>query len=818
MELLEREALLAALDGLLDAAASGSGNIALLAGEAGIGKTSLVRAFCARHEQDAYVWWGACDALSTPRPLGPLYDIARAAGAEFAALMASEADRSERFSGLLDALSATPRPVIAVIEDVHWADDATRDLIVFIARRITGTRAVVVITYRDDEVAAGHPLRVVLGNATTSASIHRMHVPRLSEEAVAQLAAGHEADAKRVYQITGGNPFFVTEVLGNPADDIPETVKDAVLARVARRSTTARATLDAVAVVPYRAEVSLVQAIVGGDATIDECEQHGVLRVDGRWVGFRHELARLAVEQAIPAARASSMHARALAHLAAQPRSDLARLAYHAEAARDASAVLTYAPAAAEQAAAIASHREAAAHYERALYYRDELQPHDEARLLERYAEQCILLSRAEDASDAADLALAIWRDLGDDESAGRVLARRSHFLWSAAHNQTAHESARSAVALLEARPPSPALAAAYAWASYLRMLARDIPGAIDMGTRAIELAQTYGERALLARALNAVGSAQWFADPDRAETMLGRSLDVARDSGDEAAVSSAMTNLGSGAGEIRRYAVAERWLREGIDWCTKRDLDADLHYCRSWQARTYFEQGRWSHAGALASEMADSPALIARMVALTALGRLRTRRGDPGGATLLEKAWELATRTGDLQRLWPVAAGRAEDAWLAGKPQLIAAVVGESLELAISLGHEWQSESLPTGCGWPERWRPHQPAQQARTRCRSTVTGSAPQTPGRSWAARTNRHLHLPTATSPLTCSRRWASSTASAPDRSLTCLLRGYGILGLRGCRAGRGAARSRIQPASPTVSSKCSGCSRPASPMPR
>lgn len=327
MELLERDAPLAALDGLVDAAATGDGAVVILAGEAGIGKTSLVRAFCARHERDADVWWGACDALSTPRPL---YDIARSAGAELAALMASEADRYERFGGFLDALTTTPRPVIAVIEDAHWADDATRDLIVFVSRRITGTHAVLVITYRDDEVGTDHPLRSVLGIAS-SPSVHRLHLPPLSADAVAELAAGHDADARRIHQITGGNPFFVTEVLASPSDSTPETVKDAVLARAARLSTTARATLDAVAVVPDRAEVSLVQAIAGDDPAIDECEQHGILRTDGRWVGFRHELARLAVEQSIPAARASGMHARALAHLAVQPRSDLARLAHHAE-------------------------------------------------------------------------------------------------------------------------------------------------------------------------------------------------------------------------------------------------------------------------------------------------------------------------------------------------------------------------------------------------------------------------------------------------------------------------------------------------------
>jgi predicted ATPase len=352
MELVERGTPLAALERGRVEAAAGNGTVVLLAGEAGVGKTSLIRCFCARHGRDTQMLWGACDALRTPRPLGPLHDIARVAGGDLAARMGGDATRNERFNAFLELLASPVRPVVAVIEDVHWADEATLDLLVFVARRVSDTRAVVVASYRDDELGADHPLRTVLGNLAALDAVRRLRLSPLSAAATAQLAAGHRADPHRLYRITGGNPFFITELLAAMPGAVPETVRDAVLARVARLSPPARAVLQAVAVVPDGAEVALVRALTGiADlGAIDEAEQGAMLEVVGRTVRFRHELVRQAVEQAIPASRALGLHTAVLAHLAGQPGVEPARLAYHADQASDREAVLRHAPAAAARA------------------------------------------------------------------------------------------------------------------------------------------------------------------------------------------------------------------------------------------------------------------------------------------------------------------------------------------------------------------------------------------------------------------------------------------------------------------------------------
>ncbi len=227
MELLERERCLADLTAWFGAATQREGCIALVRGEAGIGKTSLLQEF-SRRQREARVLWGACDALFTPRPLAPLHDIARQTQGELLAALNSGANREEIFTGALDELESVP--ALVVFEDMHWADEATLDLLKYLGRRIHRTHAMLVVTYREDEVGSRHPLRFVIGDLPR-ATTHRMSLLPLSETAVAQLAQQAGQPSTGLHRITAGNPFFVTEALAAVADSVPASVRDAVLAR-----------------------------------------------------------------------------------------------------------------------------------------------------------------------------------------------------------------------------------------------------------------------------------------------------------------------------------------------------------------------------------------------------------------------------------------------------------------------------------------------------------------------------------------------------------------------------------------------------------
>ncbi|TVZ00232.1 helix-turn-helix transcriptional regulator [Trebonia kvetii] len=496
-----------------------------------------------------------------------------------------------------------------------------------------------------------------------------------------------ELDAARLHALTGGNPFYLTEVLAEPGQPVPASVRDAVLARAARLGPRQRAALEAVAIFPGGAQIGLID---GDPAAVDGCVAAGMLVTAGRVVGFRHELARLAVDSAIPPGRKTALHTRTLASLGAAG-ADPARLAYHAEEAGDGAAVLRHAPEAARRASAVGANRQAADQYARALRFAAALPPAERAELLTVYAETCDVIGDAA-AMSASSAALECWREAGDRAQEAALLARRAHYLWASGEAAAARAAVREAMTLAGRLPPGPALAAAYTWTGYLLMLARDIPGAIDASEHAVGLIERHGPPVLLTRALNALGTARWFTDPRLAEGTLRRAAEAARSAGDDAGMGWVLVNLGSGAGEIREYAVAEPALREAIDWATARDQDRVAGYATAWLARCQFERGDWAEATrTLAAASGPDKAVPARIVRLTTLGRLRARRGDPGAAEALSEAWTLAERTGDLQRLWPVAAGRAELAWLSGRPDAeVGGLVASTYELAVRLGHPW--------------------------------------------------------------------------------------------------------------------------------
>src|SRR5262245_53704868 len=251
MELLEREKFFDELEIVLKGVNAGSGRVVLISGEAGVGKTALVERFATRHNKEARILWGGCDALFTPRPLGPLYDIAPHTQGQLLTLFEQQAPRASIFSAVVDEIQKTKTPLITVVEDVHWADEATLDLLKFLRRRISRIKSMLTITYRDDEVGPDHPLRLVLGDLPHR-SVARLRLLPLSEAAVNTLAerAGQRIDD--LYEVTGGNPFFVTEALASKGAGIPSTVRDAVLSRAARLSPASRTVLELVSVVPAR--------------------------------------------------------------------------------------------------------------------------------------------------------------------------------------------------------------------------------------------------------------------------------------------------------------------------------------------------------------------------------------------------------------------------------------------------------------------------------------------------------------------------------------------------------------------------------------
>ncbi|CAN5690104.1 AAA family ATPase [soil metagenome] len=702
LELLERDAHLETLQAQLDAAADGSGNLVLIGGEAGAGKTALILAFAHIVSNRAAVYIGSCDPLSTPQPLGPLLDITAVAGTDLQQLFTADTtpSRMELFRVFFDWLGGNARPTIIVFEDLHWADQATLDLLRFLGRRIHSTRTLLIGSYRDDEVGRFHPFRTTMGDLTTTGSTSRLRLGPLSEEAVAILTDGSGLDPGELHQQTGGNAFFVTEVIAAGGQGVPATVRDAVLARAARLSPEGRATLDTAAVIGSTVEPWLLTTVMGSQLpAIEECREAGMLRADNAQISFRHELARDAVLDALPPLARTELHRKVLTVLegAAFNPDNLARMAHHAEVASERDAVLHYASAAGRRAVSLNAHREAAAQFRRALGVAETLPPVERAALLEEYAQECFLTDQMSEAIRARREAIEIWSATGDMLRKGDNLRLLARACVNAGRNAESEEASRAAIEILEAQPPSPELAAAYQIQAHLRMLNRDNAEAIGQGLRAIELAEELGAEQALIYAYNTVGSAMVLTDNEVGLVYLERSVSLARRAGLDDYVAAALGNLGTGTGEMYQFELADRYLAEGIAFCRERDLDFERFYMLSWQALSHLFQGRWNAAVESAAEVLRHPgaATTSRIMALVALGRVRTRRGDPEVWPVLDEALELAEQTATLQRLGPVRAARAEAAWLAGDGDRTRQEASAVYDLAVVQEHPWHTGEL---------------------------------------------------------------------------------------------------------------------------
>lgn len=668
MELLEREPQLQLLNSALAQAKAGQGCIALISGEAGIGKSSLIEQFTDQHKQDWRILSGVCDSLFTPRPLGPLHDIALQTQGQLLAALEADANRGTVFSLCLNELQK--QATLFIVEDIHWADEATLDLLKYLGRRIRQTDSMLILTYRDDEVGMDHPLRLLLGDLASSHALQRVTVSALSQEAVRSLAQGKAVDTLTLHRLTNGNPFFITEVLAGESG-IPATVRDAVLARTVRLSAGARSVLEAAAVIGSRMEPWLLSKVSSAEHIhIEECVARGMLQVQGDLYVFRHELVRQTILESISPPRKVALHHLVLGALKALPetREDITRLANHAEESRDVKAVLEYAPAAARQASAASAHREATRLYELALRFADALPPAEHAQLLEAYRLELDFKNRIADEIPVLEKAIAIWHGLGDRLQEGVNLEYLAEVFHLLGRNTESEELSKTAIAMLEALPPSAELARAYKGQCYIRMKHRDCAEAIVWGEKAIALAERFGDRETLARVYDYLGSATLILDYDHGRTLLEKSLVLGRQANLTFTVAGAFDHLGEISVEVYQLENALSYLAQGMKHATERDDDYHVQSMLPSWALTRLYQGRWADAAQIIAQALARPDLNieARSYALLALGRLHARQGAADAPSILDEALKLAMRADSVPHMSRIQMARIEAAWLA--------------------------------------------------------------------------------------------------------------------------------------------------------
>jgi ATP/maltotriose-dependent transcriptional regulator MalT len=705
--LLERESAIAKINDNIATIAQ-SGKILLLSGEAGIGKTTVFEHIRLHADPNIDIVWSGCDPLFTPRPYAPIYDFAQLISPELLSQLDSGASPNIICASFFQALSHFTKPTILLIEDVHWADNASLDLLKYVVRRISFLPCLLCLSYRDDEVAPDHPLSSVLA---LMPSAHTLRIPLvpLSKNAVAKLCKTSAYDPQTLHKITGGNPFYVAELLANSdyaQQAIPASIRDAVSNRVLHLANSERALLQVLSLVPFSIPVALINALFSenGESFAMACVARKLLQCDQNSVfRFRHELVRLAILESQPAHQQKQAHQSILDCLEQiLVIANLAWLVHHAEGALNADSVLKYAPKAAANAAALGAHKEAASFYAKALKFVEYADTELAANLNESWAYEVGLTTHMnQSVIDARRHAINLWRALGRQDKVGENLRYLSRLYWYQGQAEKAEQYANQAIQTFESIPASSELAMAYSMRSQLDMLNDRLDEAVIWGNKALQLAEQFNSVSVTVHALNNIGTAIVMRGDERGEEQLNKSLSIAQQHGLHEDVARVYTNYSDYCIRFKKLKLAESLSTKGIQYDISHDLDSWTYYLVGLQAQLRQEQGRLIDAHTIASGVQgiENQTLLMKLPALLVLARVSSRLAMANSDELLIQALSDAQSTNECQYMIPAHFALIEYHWLQSDNPAQTELVKKHIiwldELADGLLNQWQLGEL---------------------------------------------------------------------------------------------------------------------------
>jgi DNA-binding CsgD family transcriptional regulator len=697
VQLVERAHASAAVSARADLALGGEGQLLVVTGESGAGKTAFVEQFVAERTGVRRLS-AVCDPLDTPRPLGPIRDIAESLTGDSRRMLADAEHPYDIFDAVLADLSA--EPTILVIDDLHWADQGTIDMLRFVLRRIHRQPLLVVGMARDEEVGVAHPLRMLLADIARSGGAHVVPLQPLSIAGVRELAGDRAIDPDWLHQITGGNAFFVTEMLDHSGGDLPTTVRDAVLGRTVGLDESEWDVLNLLSCSPEAIPDYLLADLGVALAPLQKLRDAHLIRQTSRGVAFRHDLCRLAVASVLPPGAEPALHLRMMSAYDAAGRTDPAVITHHALGAGDQRRIRQAAIEAGKTSARTGAHRQAAEFYRIAMESGGEFSAEAEAELLELIAAEYYLTDQLDNAIDACQRALRVRKLTG----ATAELSADHHSLavydWYNADRRGADEHAAHAVSAVGGDTESlsstalASLGHAFAMQAYLAMQSSDLRHAESVLSHAKEIAAAAGDPALSVRVEIIEGICAVIAGAtDGRDTVLELMRSAPRHL--DEIYSSGYSNLTYLDVEQRRLTDAAELLNVTIPMTWERDLPI----CRVWQlgarGRLSLLSGDWDDALADASSVLDAPtAPLARTWPHLIRGLVTLRRGGEG-ADELDQAWTLARSYGEPIRLMPAAAALVERAWLTGTHDGDFSEYKRILDGASGPGLEWARGEL---------------------------------------------------------------------------------------------------------------------------
>lgn len=723
MELIERDGFLALLQTHFKNIEDGEGHCVFVSGEAGIGKSSLIKSFCKSQKGNCNIYLGACDALFTPRPLAPLYDVMWQINSDLLPDSHTIEERSKLFAGFFRELNNKKGKTLIVFEDIHWADEATLDFIKFFVRRITQLPCLFILTYRDDEINYHNPLRNVLAHLPPD-SFTRIKLLPLSKEAVEKMALEKGYRGEDVYSISGGNPFYVNEILASYSPGIPDNIKDAILSVYDRQEEGTKNAWQICSVIPEGIEINRFAKIKASwDEGMDHCFALKIIIVKHDKIIFKHELYRRAIEASLSPFKRIALNKKILELFlnSFEEEGEIERIVQYAKNANENKIVVKYAPLAAKQAASVGAHIEASKLLLTAIEYSEGNDEDQLVEFYEAYAYECYLTNQIKEAIIYQEKALKIWQKNNKSEQTGNSLRLLSRLWWFDGNRDAAEKYGKEAIQILQSLPSSKAKAMAFSNMSQLKMFSEEIPECVKWGNTAIQMAREIMDDEILCHALNNVGASQWKVQSsnETGKKFLMESLDIALKNSFHEHAARAYSNIIYNSIESKDYDLAKRFLQEGIAYCEERDLDSSNNYKLSLKSKMLLETGNWDAAGSIAKNLLQNAELPGTIKAgcLVILATIKIRRGEPDALFTLQEAKTIAFKTKEHQRIIPVMIALLEYEWLTQKN----IITDEELKICIDLIQKvdniflnseiyfWLQKAGRQEAGLPELYEPYQ-------------------------------------------------------------------------------------------------------------
>jgi DNA-binding CsgD family transcriptional regulator len=701
MELIERTGFLNTLSAKFRSVKDGEGHCILLSGEAGIGKTSVVKEFCNEVREDCKIFQGSCDALFTPRPLAPLYDIAWQIRSDLFENSSEAADRAVLFTRIFYELGSQKGPTLVVFEDIHWADEATLDFIKFLARRITRIHCLFILTYRDDDVHFQHPLRNVIGHLAPD-SFTRIQLTPLSRPAVEKMAAEKGYNGENVYTISGGNPFYVNEILASYSPGVPDNIKDSVLSVYNRQQGNTKSIWEILSVIPTGLEIKYLEKIAPAYLNaLEICLGANILNLKQDHIFFKHELYRRTIESALSPLVRVELNKKVLDLFL--EKSDqilpIERIIHHAKNANEHDIVVQYAPVAAGRAAALGAHIEASRLYLTAIEFYEGKDRDILIRFYESYAYECYLTIGMKEAIIYQTRALNLQKEKQDIENIGNSLRFLSRLWWCEGNRKKAEFYGNQSIEVLTDQPSSRAKALAFSNMSQLKMLSDEFDDCIFWGEQAIAIAKELTDEETLSHALNNVGSVKAMVPALRGEgfALIKQSLEISLKNSFHEHVARAYTNLEHIGFKVKDFEFAREMLEAGIQYSEERDLNSWTEYMLADKAKMFLQQGHWDEAFSIATELNknDDQAQILRFTAFMVVTIINMRKGDRNIVPRLTEARERAFEAGELTRIIPALSALLEYEWITGTRQVSDEALKTTLDMITRMGNIYDNSEF---------------------------------------------------------------------------------------------------------------------------